>query len=177
VKKTKANLMKRTCRVYLNELNEGKYIIVKEFLHCCHDVMQYFVDLFWQRQDFSGKLADLPTVHKGREKFGITTRLGQALTKQAKEIVRSQHKKPKFKQHKPRLRWHTVTLFYHFVTIEPFKGNGFNWAVKLIGSGAPKLVIPVKSSKLLNQRLKDGWQLSKKLFVNKYEARVHGEME
>ncbi len=93
--------MKRTARVYLNELNPGKATVVKNFICFCHDVMQYYVDLFWQRQDFSGKLADLPTVHLGKNRFSTTTRLCQALAKQAKEIVRSQQKKEK--KRKPRL--------------------------------------------------------------------------
>ncbi len=164
------NLLKRTARVYLNDLNTGKSQVVRQFLCQCHDVMQYFVDLFWQRKDFSGKLASLPTVHRAKDKFGITTRLSQALAKQAGECVRSQHKKDR--KRKPQLRWHTVTLFYHFVTIEPFKGNGFDWCVKLIGSGAPKLDIPLKSTKMINQRLKDGWQLSKTIRMGLREGRL-----
>lgn len=154
----KANIMKRTARVYLNSLNNRKADIVRRFLHQCHDITQYFVDLFWQRQDYSGKLADLPTVHKGKGRFGITTRLAQALAKQAKECIRSQRKK---RQRKPRLRSYVVTLYYHFVGIEPFKGKHFSFAVKLIGSGAPQLVIPVPSTKMINQRSADGWQMSK----------------
>ena len=141
--------MKRTARVYLSSLNEGKAAIIRQFLHQCHDVTQYFVDLFWQRQDYSGKLASSLTVHRGRERFGITTRLAQALAKQAKECIRSQRKKRISR--KPRLRSHAVTLYYHFVTIEPFKVKGFDWAVKLICCGAPRLVIHVTSTKLINQ--------------------------
>ncbi len=159
MKRSKQHLMKRTARAYLNDLNPGKTATVKSFIYFCHDVMQYYVDLFWQRQDFSGKLADLPTVHKAKNRFKTTTRLCQALAKQAKEIVRSQHKKERKRQ--PRLRYHTVTLFYHFVTIERFNQTGFDWAVKLIGSGAPRLVIPIPSTKLINQRIADGWQMSK----------------
>ena len=151
--------MKRTARVYLNDLNSGKAAVVKKFIYFCHDLIQYYVDLFWQRQDFGGQLADLLTVHRVKERFKTTTRLGQALAKQAKEIVRSQHKKEVKK--KPRLRDHTVTLFYHFVTIEKFEKNGFDWAVKLIGSGAPRLVIPLPSTWVINRRLTDGWLLSK----------------
>jgi hypothetical protein len=54
--------MVRSCRVYLNDLNPGKALILKTFLYLCHAVCQYFVDLFWQRQDFGGQLSDLPTV-------------------------------------------------------------------------------------------------------------------
>ena len=150
--------MKRTARVYLSSLNEGKSEVIHQFLHQCHDVTQYFVDLFWQREDYSGKLADLPTVHRAVKRFGITTRLAQALAKQAKECIRSQRKR---RQRKPRLHSQVVTLYYHFVTIEPFRGKSFDWAVRLIGSGAPRQVIPVPSTKLINQRIADGWQMSK----------------
>lgn len=168
-KRAKANLMKRTARVYLNSLNAGKADVVRQFLYQCHDVTQYFVDLFWQRQDYSGKLSDLSTIHKGVKRFGTTTRLSQALAKQAKECIRSQRKK---RQRKPRLRNHAVTLYYHFVTIESFKGKGFDWAVKLIGSGAPKLIIPVPSTKLIEQRLTDGWQMSRTIRLGMRAGRL-----
>lgn len=172
VEKKRADLMKRTARVYLSSLNEGKSEVIHQFLHQCHDVTQYFVDLFWQREDYSGKLADLPTVHRAVKRFGITTRLAQALAKQAKECIRSQRKRRGVLpgeastgippcQRKPRLHSQVVTLYYHFVTIEPFRGKGFDWAVRLIGSGAPRQVIPVPSTKLINQRIADGWQMSK----------------
>jgi putative transposase len=120
-------VMVRSSRVYLNDLNPGKVLILKTFLYLCHAVCQYFVDLFWQRQDFGGQLSDLPTVHRGVERFGITTRLAQALAKQAKEILRSQHRK--HKKRKPRLRRHVVTLFYHFVKIEAMRSGFFDVTV------------------------------------------------
>jgi IS605 OrfB family transposase len=152
-------VMVRSCRVYLNDLNPGKALILKTFLYLCHAVCQYFVDLFWQRQDFGGQLSDLPTVHRGVERFGITTRLAQALAKQAKETLRSQHRK--YKKRKPRLRRHVVTLFYHFVKIEAMRSGFFDWAVCLIGSGAPRLVLPVHSTRLIKRRLQMGWTLAK----------------
>ncbi|MGK7875397.1 MAG: hypothetical protein AB4426_19480 [Xenococcaceae cyanobacterium] len=108
--KRSQNLMKRTARVYLNDLNAGKSEIVRQFLKQCHDVIQYFIDLFWQRKDFSGKLADLPTVHRARQRFGITTRTGQALAKQASECVRFQHKK--IKKRKPLLSKFKTSKFW-----------------------------------------------------------------
>lgn len=156
--KTKVGLMKRTARVYLHALNKGKQVVCEAFLTQCRDVQQYYIDLFWQRQDYSSKLSDLATVHKAVRRFGITTRLSQALAKQAKEVVRSRRK---YRTDKPSLRQRTVTLFYHFVKVEPFDGVGFDWAVELIGSGAPRLTIPVKSTKLINQRLSQGWQMSR----------------
>jgi IS605 OrfB family transposase len=166
----KKNVMTRAYRVFLDDLNQGKSEELKRFLRLCHDVMQYFMDLHWQRQDFSARLGDLPTIHCAVKRFGITTRLSQALCKQAKEFVASTRKK--FKKRKPRLRRHVVTLFYHFVTIEPFNGKGFDWCIKFIGSGAPKMICPIFSTKPMNQKLADGWIRSKTIRLGLRNYRV-----
>ena len=166
----KSKVMRRSSRVYLNDLSAGKAAVVRDFLHTCHDATQYFVDLFWQRHDFSADLADLETVHRGRDRFGLTTRLAQALAKQAKETIRSQRER-RIKT-KPQLRNWTVTLYYHFVTIEPFQGRHFDLAVRLIGSGAPRVTLPVHATRHLNRKLADGWQLSKTLRLGARKGRL-----
>jgi hypothetical protein len=169
-KKFKQPTMRRSSRVYLNDLNVGKARTLKEFLRLCHDVTQYFVDLFWQRQDFSSKLADLPTVHRATERFGITTRLAQALAKQAKECVRSAHKH--LPRRKPELHLHTTTLYSHFVSIESYDGDAFDFAIKFIGSGAPVMVIPCKSTAHLNGFLNEDWKLSKTIRLGRRGDRL-----
>ena len=161
-------IMRRSSRVYLNDLNSGKRQTLVEFLRLCHDATQYFVDLLWQRKDFSARLSDIETVHCGRDRFKTTTRLAQALAKQAKETIR---RKVKILKRKPRLRKHTVTLYSNFVAIEPFNGS-FDYAIKLIGSGAPKMVIPVKSTKLINKFLSTGWSMSKTIRIGKDGSRL-----
>ena len=157
-KKSAAPLMRRACRVYLNDLNAGKAALLALFVQRCRDMVQYAVDLFRQRRDFSATLADLPTVHLVRERFGVTTRLAQAVAKQAKEMLRSGRAKGFLR--KPRLRRHTITLYSHFVRLQRFEQAHFDYAVVLTGSGAPKgLTIPFRSTRLLNRRLKDGWRL------------------
>ena len=89
--------------------------VVRDFLHQCRDITQYFVDLFWQRQDFSADLADLSTIHRGRDRFGVTTRLAQALAKQAKEVCRAAHANG---NRTPRIRRWTSTLYSHFKTFK-----------------------------------------------------------
>jgi IS605 OrfB family transposase len=169
-KHRKPPVMRCTSRVFLNDLNVGKVETLRHFLHTCHDAMQYFVDLFWQRRDFSAELADLETVHRGRDRFGLTTRLAQALAKQAKETVRSQIEK--HNKRKPQLRHWTVTLYSHFVEIAPFAGAHFDLAVRLIGSGAPRLILPVHSTRHLNRKLADGWRLSRTLRLGWKDGRV-----
>jgi putative transposase len=166
----KPKVMRRSSRVYLNDLNPGKIELVRDFLHTCHDATQYFVDLFWQRQDFSAELADLATVHRGRDRFALTTRLAQALAKQAKETVRSQLEKRN--KRKPQLHHWTVTLYSHFVTIQPFAGQHFDLAVQLTGSGAPRLMLPVHATRHLNRKLQAGWKLSKTLRLGIRKGRV-----
>jgi len=151
-------VMRRASRVYLNDLNSGKKTVLVVFLLLCRNLLQYFIDLFWQRQDFSANTADIDTVHRGRDRFGITTRLAQCLAKQAKETVRSAYQK---KKHKPALRSLNVTLYSHFVRIEKFVGSGFDWAICLTGSGAPRMIIPCKSTVHLNRLLTEGFRLAK----------------
>lgn len=159
-KKSSVPLMRRSARVYLNELNAGKADILRPFLHTCHDMTQYFVDLFWQRKDFSASLADLPTVHQGRDRFSTTTRLAQAMAKQAKETIRATRSNGFTR--KPRLRKHVATLYSHFVEIEQFRGAEFDYCLRFVGSGAPKdLVVPFRSTKLINRRIADGWKLDR----------------
>ena len=170
-KKSKAPLMRRTARIYLNDLNARKAERLKDFLHRCHDVTQYAVELFWQRRDFSSQLADLETVHRIRDRFGITTRLAQALAKQAKEIIRSA--KANGFNRKPRLRRHTVTLYSHFVRLEAYHQAHFDHAAVLTGSGAPKgLTVPFHSSRLIRRRLKDGWRLDNTLRLGRTGKRL-----
>src|SRR5215475_11566311 len=81
--KRKKKTMNRSARIFLNDLNPSKADKLRAFLYLCHDVLQYFIDIFWARGEMSASFADLETVHLAVNRFGITTRLGQALAKQA----------------------------------------------------------------------------------------------
>ena len=118
-KKFKVKTMRRSSRIYLPWLNVGKVETLITFLNSWHDWVQYFIDLFRQRRDASADLADIETVHLGCNRFGISTRIGQAVAKQAKETIRANPD-----SRKPRLRKHTATLCSHFVTIEPYETSG-----------------------------------------------------
>jgi len=168
----KSPIMRRASRIFLNDVNAGKAAVVRDFLHQCRDVTQYFVDLFWQREDFTADLADLETVHRGCNRFGITTRLAQALAKQAKEACRAASANG---NRKPNIRRWTTTLYSHFVTLEAFAGTHFDYALRLIGSGAPPLVLPVHSTKHLNGLLDAGWTLAKTVRVGWRKGRLFVE--
>ena len=161
--------MRRSSRVYLGDLNDGKSDTLRDFLYLCHDATQYFVDLFWQRQDFTPTLADISTTHRGNKRFSITSRLSQALAKQAKECLIASKERGVCK---PCLRSKTVTLCQNFVSIESFNGSGFDYAVRLIGSGAPKLIIPVHSTKHLNGLIAAGYHFSKSVRIGMNAGRL-----
>ena len=150
--------MRRSARVFLNDLNERKADTLKTFLHQARDLTHYFVDVFWHRHDFSADLADLPTIHRARDRFGISVRLAQALAKQAKECIRSAHSNG---HPKPQLRKATVTLYSHFVTIEAYQGPAFDWAVRIGGAGVPNVLVPVHSTAVIHRFLADGWEMGK----------------
>src|SRR5262245_58831850 len=152
--------MKRSARVFLNDLNQGKAEELRAFLYLCHDVLQYFIDLFWARGEMAAGFADLETVHLAVNRFGITTRPAQALAKQAMEIVASQRKRPAKIRARPRLQRHVVTLFYHFLKLEEFRGEEFDFAAIFVGSGAPRLTVSFRSTAPINKFLADGWTIS-----------------
>lgn len=156
--------IQRSSRIYLNAVNASKKRECFAFLNHCHDLQQYFVDLFWQRQDCSGKFTDLETVHRGRDRFKATTRLAQAMAKQAKEQLR--HKNGGIRKRKPRLRQQTATLYYHFSNIEKAE-CGFDYVLNLIGSGAPKLTIPFNSTAHLNRLIANGFTISKTVRIGR----------
>jgi putative transposase len=174
--KRSKNTMKRSARVFLNDLNQGKAEELRAFLHLCHDALQYFIDIFWARGEMTAKFADLETVHLATNRFGITTRLAQALAKQAMEIVASQRKKPAKERKKPALRRHVVTLFYHFLRLEEFQGEEFDFAAVFVGSGAPRLAAPFRSTAPINKFLSDGWMISKTIRLGLRRGRLWIEL-
>lgn len=161
--------LQRSSRIYLNFANTGKKKECFAFLNHCRNLQQYFVDLFWQRKDCKGKFTDLVTVHRGRDRFSTTTRLAQAMAKQAKEALR--HKNGGIRKRKPRLRQQTVTLYYHFANIEYGKG-AFNYVLNLTGSGAPKLTIPFNSTSHLKRLLANGYAISKTVRLGRDKANL-----
>jgi hypothetical protein len=174
--KRSKNAMKRSARVFLNDLNQGKADELRAFLHLCHDVLQYFIDLFWARGEMSSSFADLVTVHLAVNRFGITTRLAQALAKQAMEIVASQRKTPVGERKKPSLRRHVVTPFYHFQKLEEFQGEEFDFAAVFVCSGAPRLTAPFRSTAPINKLIAGGWTISKSVRLGMRRGRLWIEL-
>jgi putative transposase len=72
-------------------------------------------------------------------------------------------------------RW-TSTLYSHFVTLEPFRGPYFDYALCLLGSGAPRLTLPLHSTKHLNSCLANGWMLAKTVRIGWRKGRLFVEV-
>jgi hypothetical protein len=59
------------------------------------------------------------------------------------------------------IRRHVVTLFYHFLKLEEFQGEEFDFAAVFVGSGAPRLTAPFRSTAPVNKLIANGWTISK----------------
>jgi hypothetical protein len=132
--------MRRTSRVYLNDLNGGKVERLREFLLLYLRVLAYFNESLWTTRALDKNLLDQAETERAVTRFGITARLAQCAAKQAKETVRSQIKREKKRM--PRIQRAVANLDCRFVTIEAFKQAGFDLALRF-GSGVPALTVPL----------------------------------
>ncbi|PKP55174.1 MAG: hypothetical protein CVT89_09225 [Candidatus Altiarchaeales archaeon HGW-Altiarchaeales-2] len=110
--------------------------------------------MFWSDRTFGKELATKEITDCAVKKYQITARLSQALAKQAKEIILSQHKKSKTQQTMPIFRNISLNLDSRFWTLEKFNGS-FDWALKLT-PGFPKLIIPFNNTKHSLKFINDG---------------------
>ncbi len=162
--------MRRTSRIYLNDLNQGKTQQLIDFLLLQAQVNRYFLEMFWSDGDLSANLADKTITDRARARFGITARLAQMPAKQAKEIVRSQRKKSKKKQRMPKFRNISVNIDRRGVTITLFEGS-FDLALSF-GSGIPAIIAPLHHTKHSKKFLKEGWTLSHSIRLGLKNGRV-----
>ncbi len=148
-KRVHSGWIRRTSRIYLNDLNNSKADTVKEFLNQYHQAINYTISRLWSKKDMSSELLPKEDTDIISERFDITARLSQCVGKQAKEIVTSQREKSKRKQRMPRLKSHTANLDSRFVEIQEFYGY-FDMCITT-GSGVPKMVIPFNWTKHANK--------------------------
>lgn len=158
------NKLRRTSRIFLNSLNTGKTERLIQFLYLYANVVRYFIEMLWSKQDFSGKFGEKTETDKAVARFGITARLSQLAYKQAKEIVKSQKEKSKKKRIMPRFKNITATVDSRFFTLSEFQGKHFDWAVKF-NSGIPNIVVPFNNTKHSLKFLNSGWILSKSIRI------------
>jgi putative transposase len=148
-KRVHSGWMRRTSRIYLNDLNSSKADTLREFLNQYQQATNYTIIRLWSEKDISSNLLSKDVTDVISDRFQTTARLSQCIGKQAKEIVTSQIRKSKRKRRMPRLKSHTANLDSRFVSIEKFDGH-FNMCIKT-GSGVPKMVIPFNWTKHANK--------------------------
>lgn len=160
-KKTNSGYMRRTSRIYIKFANSGKIIQLKLFLILYQQMINYLTKRFWSDHNLDENLTNKEFTKSVQSKFGITARLAQCVSKQAKEMVRSQKELSKRRQTLPRMRKQVANLDSRFIKIENFNGH-FQMALKL-ASGLPKVMIPFNLNKHTNKFLLDGWELGKSI--------------
>lgn len=156
-KKNNFGYMRRTSRVYLMLANKGKIEKLRSFLFNYANIVRYFIEMFWTRQEFTN-VFNYEDIKKAVQRFGITARLSSCAYKQAKEIVNSQGQKSKRKRRIPRFRKLVINLDNRFFTLSKFNGS-FDWALEF-QSGLPKMIIPFSNTKHTLKYLNNGWNLA-----------------
>jgi IS605 OrfB family transposase len=161
-KRINSGFIRRTSRIYLKSLNKGKKDRLYKSLLVYANVVRYFIEMLWTKQEFSN-VFNYQDIKRATERFGITARLSSCAYKQAKEIVNSQIKKSKRKRRMPRFKKVVANLDSRFFAISPFRGS-FNWALKL-SSGLPSIVIPFNNTKHTLKFINSGWILGNSIRI------------
>lgn len=161
-KRKRSGWMRRTSRIYLNNINSGKIEKLKEFLNLYKNAVNYSIVCLWASHDTDNNdLPGLEFTHRITDRYGLTARLSQCVAKQAKEIVLSQNEHSKRKRRMPRVKSAIANLDSRFVKIEPFRGH-FDMCLKF-SSGVPDVIIPFNWTKHTNKFRDGGWELAKSI--------------
>lgn len=156
-KRTRSGWMRRTSRIYIRGANKSKVEELINFLNLYQNIINYLLVRFWSSHDADENFPANRFIKSVQQRFGITARLAQCATKQAKEVARSQNEKNE--RTMPRFKSHLANLDSRFVIIEAFTGH-FEMCLKF-ASGVPKLVIPFNWTKHTNKFRDGGWGLAK----------------
>ena len=177
-KRTRKGWMRRTSRVYLNNLNKDKTKSLISFLNGYTQALNYAVARTWsdhvRENRMSINLASKEFTDALRTRFNTTARLSQCISKQAKEMCLSQKEKNKHDRRMPRMTRHVANLDSRLVTISEFDGS-FDFCMKL-SSGAPKMIVPFNKTVHLNKFLSRGWLLSKSVRLGYNERGLFADL-
>ncbi len=148
--------MIRKSTINLKFANKGKLEKVKEIADEFVRIVNIFVDILWEQQQFSGNFVEDTVVESW-----LSARMKQAAAKQALSIVKSQRKKKK--KTKPTLKRIVIELDSRFVDIKQ-DVNHFDIWLKLSSIGN-RLIINLPSQKHIhfNKFIEDGWLVKKSI--------------
>lgn len=158
-KRTNSGWMRRSSRIYLNDLNISKAGFLRVFLQNYSNALNYSIVRLWSTGKITNELAVKSFTDSIRERFDVTARLAQCVSKQAKEVILSQRKRSRRERRMPRFHRPVANLDSRFVTIEEFHGS-FDMCLKF-SSGIPKMVVPFNWMKHTNKFRENGWILGK----------------
>ncbi len=148
--------MIRKSTINLKFANTGKLAKIKEIAEEYQRIVNNFIDILWEQQQFSGSFVKDTSIESW-----LSARLKQAAAKQALSIVKSQRKKKK--KHKPTLNRLVLELDSRFVDIKQ-DVNHFDIWIKLSSIG-DKIIINLPSQKHIhfNHFVGDGWKIKKSI--------------
>ena len=158
-KRVNKGWMRRTSRVYLNDLNKFKTNTLITFLNNYKNALNYSITRLWSEKNLSSNLVGKEFTDSIRERYSVTARLAQCIAKQSKEAVRSQHKNNVKRM--PRIKSGIAHLDSRFITVDDFNGS-FQKCIKT-ASGLPKMIIPFNFTAHCNKFIDDKWNLSKSI--------------
>lgn len=136
--------MIRKSTLNIGYANHGKLALLDLLFDESKKVINLFIDKLWERQDFKSKFANFKF-----EDTWLSSRLQQALGKQALEIVKSQRKREK--KTKPVFTKNTINLDSRFVDFQ-FNTNTFDMWIRLASLGSHLILkLPSKRHKHFNK--------------------------
>jgi len=149
--------MVRRVQVNISDANKGKLRMLNLLLAECLRVVNLYIDILWQQQEFTDKFV------KYKVETWLSARLQQCLGKQALEIVKSQRKRKK--KSKPVLKKTSFILDSRFVDIR-FNENSFDIWVKLSSLGN-KIVLKLPAKQHAHSHRFKNWTLRKSIRLRK----------
>jgi len=149
--------MVRRVQVNIFNANKGKLKMLNLLLAECLRVVNLYIDILWQQQEFTDKFV------KYKVETWLSARLQQCLGKQALEIVKSQRKRKK--KSKPVLQKISFNLDSRFVDIR-FNENSFDIWVKLSSLGN-KIILKLPARQHVHFHKFKNWSLKKSIRLRK----------
>jgi IS605 OrfB family transposase len=157
----------RKVSISLREANTGKRNLLEDFLKESNRVINFYIDLSWEKKDFGSKYI----AKNIKIDTNLSARMLQCLGKQALEIVKSQRKKRR--KTKPVFKNSKINLDSRFVEFIFKEGGKFDFWIRLKSTGKKIIYIPAKKFYLFNKYREEGWKLRNGVRLYKREGRYY----
>mgnify|MGYP001571675936 CR=1 FL=1 len=153
--------MIRSLKLNISYANQGKLNSLDTLFIESKIVINKFIDILWEKQDFKSKFIDFKI-----ENTWLSSALQQSLSKQALETVKSQRKK--LKKTKPIFKQNSIVLDQRFIKDIQFDNNSFDIWIRLWNLGNHIILnIPSKRYNYFNKFVNNDWKLKKSIRLRK----------